>query len=623
MILKFEKIILHNFLSYSDAEFDLQNQGYCLIKGENHCKLDNALSNGSGKSAIINAISYALCGETIQGVKNNLANILIPENECWVTLQLNVDNQDVKLTRYYKPKSDLKIFINNEDKSGKGIKESQEQLETLFPNITKEFISSTILLGQGLPDKLSSLSPSGRKELLEKLSKSDFMIQDIKERLEKRRLIIDNKETELRNNILKINTEQSLYNTHLEKIKEELDRLQNTNYDEEILKLGNQLSSLQVEITKASSNLKTEEAAAEAKNTTLLDLINKKQNKILESFNLNQPKKEALEKERSEIYIKYSTLYNEIQKLKNIKDTCPTCGQKLPGVLKPNTDEKEATLKDLKIKQDDIDLKLKDLSLKLTQEQSKISEIFNKDINDINSSINAIKTRILSYKEILNTLSSCKQSTESSYNKAIVNKENLLNNINKLKTESVDIDNSIKLNINKLDKLNKQLNDVLEHEEILKKINILIKRDFRGYLLQNVIDYIDKKAKEYALEVFKNDNIEFKLNGNNIDICFNTKYYESLSGGEKTRIDLIIQLALRNMLEVYLNYISNVLFLDECLDFLDQKSSQAVLDFISKYSSDIESVFIISHHSLELDIPIDEELCIVKNEQGISSVYKS
>ena len=623
MILKFKKIILHNFLSYSEAEFNLQNQGYCLIKGENHCKLDNALSNGSGKSAIINAISYVLCGETVQGVKNNLANILIPENNCWVTLELSVDDQEVKLTRYNKPKSDLKIFINNKDKSGKGIKESQEQLETLFPNITKEFISSTILLGQGLPDKLSSLSPSGRKELLEKLSKSDFMIQDIKDRLEKRRLFIDNKERTVQDNILRINTEQSLYNTRLEKIKEELQNLKNSNYDEEIFNLSNQLSSLETEVSKCNLNLKNEEILNDTHNTTLLDLTNKKQAKLLESFNLIQPEKEALENERSDIYIKYNTLYNEIEKLKNIKDICPTCRQKIPGVLKPDTTEKEIELQNLKNKQDNIDLKIKDLKSKLENEQDKVSKIFENDIKHTNSLIEAVKARILNHKQTLNTLLNCKQSTEYAYNKAILNKQNLLNNINKLEEENTNIVNSIKANNTQLEKLNDELKIVSEHEEVLKKINTLIKRDFRGYLLQNVIDYIDKKAKEYALEVFENDNIEFKLDGNNIDICFNTKYYESLSGGEKTRIDLIIQLALRNMLEVYLNYTSNVLFLDECLDFLDQKSSQAVLNFISKYSSNIDSVFIISHHSNELDIPIDEEILIIKNEEGISSIYQN
>ena len=56
----------------------------------------------------------------------------------------------------------------------------------MLPELNKDFIASTLLLGQGMPNKFSSFSPSGRKDLLEKLTKSDFMIEDIKMRLANR-----------------------------------------------------------------------------------------------------------------------------------------------------------------------------------------------------------------------------------------------------------------------------------------------------------------------------------------------------------------------------------------------------------------------------------------------------
>ena len=49
-MLKFKKVILHNFGSYGHAEIDLNNKGICLVSGRNNYKKDNALSNGSGKS---------------------------------------------------------------------------------------------------------------------------------------------------------------------------------------------------------------------------------------------------------------------------------------------------------------------------------------------------------------------------------------------------------------------------------------------------------------------------------------------------------------------------------------------------------------------------------------------
>jgi len=64
MELRFSKIILHNFASFEHSELNLSDLGYTLVSGRNNCKLDNAYSNGSGKSSIFNAICFALTGET-------------------------------------------------------------------------------------------------------------------------------------------------------------------------------------------------------------------------------------------------------------------------------------------------------------------------------------------------------------------------------------------------------------------------------------------------------------------------------------------------------------------------------------------------------------------------------
>ena len=51
MRIVFKRLLIHNFLSYGDAEIDLRDKGYCLVSGINNCPKDNALSNGSGKSS--------------------------------------------------------------------------------------------------------------------------------------------------------------------------------------------------------------------------------------------------------------------------------------------------------------------------------------------------------------------------------------------------------------------------------------------------------------------------------------------------------------------------------------------------------------------------------------------
>ena len=99
-MIQFKKVILHNFGSYGHVELDLQNRGFCLVSGQNNCAKDNALSNGSGKSQIFNAICYALTGETPNGVSANLKRVSADKNEeMYVELTVSVDKNEYTIRR--------------------------------------------------------------------------------------------------------------------------------------------------------------------------------------------------------------------------------------------------------------------------------------------------------------------------------------------------------------------------------------------------------------------------------------------------------------------------------------------------------------------------------------------
>jgi ABC-type lipoprotein export system ATPase subunit len=59
----------------------------------------------------------------------------------------------------------------------------------------------------------------------------------------------------------------------------------------------------------------------------------------------------------------------------------------------------------------------------------------------------------------------------------------------------------------------------------------------------------------------------------------------------------------------------------EVTEFLDKKSCQAVMQLLEKELHTVESVFIISHHAEELELPVDSEIKVIKNEYGISELY--
>ena len=188
MIINFKRIKFSNFFSFKYADIDLTNRGYTIVKGVNNNPIDNSQSNGSGKSSIWEAISYALTGTTIRGVKDVVNNK--GDDGAIVELEFDIDNDHYRVCRYKDTKefkTDLKIYINGEDKSGKGIRDSEKLLAQYIPDLNAQLIGSVIVLGQGLPQRFTNNTPSGRKEILEKLSKSDFMIEDLKNRINDRK----------------------------------------------------------------------------------------------------------------------------------------------------------------------------------------------------------------------------------------------------------------------------------------------------------------------------------------------------------------------------------------------------------------------------------------------------
>ena len=161
--------------------------------------------------------------------------------------------------------------------------------------------------------------------------------------------------------------------------------------------------------------------------------------------------------------------------------------------------------------------------------------------------------------------------------------------------------------------------NLLNRHAIVSKFNTSLTRDFRGILLSSLIEYINDRAKQYSQLIFDTTNINFELDGNNISISYNNKQYESLSGGEKQKVDLIVQFSIRDMLCKYLNFSCNIIVLDEIFDNLDSIGCDRVINLISTQLSDINSIYIVTHHE-DLEIPSDIKWIITKSELGASTV---
>lgn len=622
MKIKLKHLILENFMSFGYAEIDLNDRGYVLVNGINNNPTDNATSNGSGKSSIWEAISYALTGETIRGITKNLVNIHT-EGGMRVELSFSIDNTEYKICRYREHKefkNDIKFFVNGVDNSGKGVRDTEKLISEHLPDLTSSLIGSVIILGQGLPQRFSNNTPSGRKEVLEKLSKSDFMIEDIKKRISDRKTVLNKNLREIEDSTLSKSSQLSVIERQLSSYREQLNSLEDrTSYVEKIKDTQEKVTAVQSELDSLSNAISETRALGD----TLTDQLNSQ----ITLYNAEvQSRRTTLDEliknyQSQDLQLKADirSLQNEILRLKSVVDICPTCKQKLPDVHKVDTTEREAQLETLREEESQVAGCLKEKEEELSNLLRDIKQKYEATQLDIKNQLNESKTT-------LNNLNKKREAYESEYRAQSTYLSNLQLSLQNVEQQKTSIESTIQELEKDINSLTSEIgyntvekDDVKNRSEIVNKMLNIATREFRGYLLTNVISYINKKAKDYSRDIFKTDKIELTLDGNNINISYDDKMYENLSGGEQRKVDIICQLSLRDMLSQFSDFHSNVLILDEVFENLDYTGCQSVIDTISKKLTDVESLFIVTHRS-DLMLPTDSSLTIIKDEKGISRI---
>lgn len=623
MVIKFNNIKLKNFMSFGKAEISLTNCGYTLVSGINQSFEDMAKSNGSGKSSIWEALSWVLTGETIRGTKDVVNKFA--EGGTRVDIDFEIDKTKYNLVRTKEDEdlgTNLKIYVNGQDKSGKGIRDSEKLLEQLLPDITAQLIGSVVILGQGLPQRFSNNTPSGRKEVLEKLSKSDFMIEDIKEKLSKRKSELNEILKQFENEIVSIESKSSIYKDMLDKDNKELIELEKTS----IIDITNEITQQEQELESVLSSIDTQTKEVELYSEKLdsaRKLYTETTLKFAEEISQKEKEFEAdllqTSIESTKLSTEINSLSTEIKRLESVKDTCPTCGQKLPDIHKVDTTELVAKHAELVEQLSKTNLTLDSLERDKATSVKELKDKHKETLLDLEKQGKDIKFEYEERVNQLDKLNQTKSTLSLKLDKLKLNKDNHTTKIRDIKENIKDTENKLNSLLEKLTYNIVERDATKNRLEAITKMTTIATRDFRGFLLSSIIEFISNKSKEYAKEIFDTDKITFKLDGNNIYIGYNDKQYENLSGGEKQKVDLIIQFAIRDMLSRYLDFSSNILVLDEIFDNLDEVGCQKVLNLISNKLVDIESIFIITHHT-DISIPYDNELVIVKGKDNISRV---
>ncbi len=626
MFYKFQRIALHNFLSFEDTEITLDNRGFVLVSGMNNDSNDvSQSSNGSGKSSIFSAICYALTGETSTGATSDLKNKFCSNDDgMYVDLTFFVGEDEYEIIRsneYETHGNNLKIFINGENKSGKGFRESQQLLDLYLPEISAENIGNTFLFAQSLPYKLSRYWPAKRKELLERLAGTEFLVEELKNKLAARKDTLTSLKQTSNDRIIEQDTKLKSYEHQLASVKKEFASLVDPSQEildqlnKDIVDLDNQILTN----TNTLNNYNVEKVNIEKR---LSELEYKKQIE-LNAINTSEASDlDPLKKEKAITQGKLSSIAAEIEKLKNIKDICPTCGQKIPSVIRPDISPYEAQKDEFEKTIYNINEQIKSIKESFSQTSSNIHTQYQAILDDLTKEQNNLIGLISSLTKDQNILVKTRSEKEKELNRLKYDKESFLSRTNDLNLKINDLEKHIGQLEKTLKKEKLNYSEIEDRLTINTKMTSFVKREFRGILLQNVIKYIDHKLKEYSNIAYGNSNIEFILDGNYINIIYNNKIYDNLSGGEKQKVDILIQLAIRDMMKVFSGFECNILVADEVFDSLDSESCNKIIELLLNVSSSVSSMFLISHRVNELSIPYDDEIIVEKGEDGISRIIK-
>lgn len=645
MNIKFEELDIEGFRSIDRISLNLSDQGIVIVKGINNYE-DLASSNGSGKSSVFEAIIYALFEETSSGDRD-IENRILGQG-CTVVLKFSIDGVSYKIIRQSKKsKSTVVLYRNDEDISARNKSDTNKLIISIL-GINKAIFLDSIFLSQNAVTNLPSLSPTARKERLEILTNTDNAINNFKTFLKEKQTMYESKHVDCQLEINKINGKEESLQQQKDKLQaqindikiqiEERNKLGNIEdldkqiqeYNVEINNINNQILELdnQIEmISKSINELKNEQKVYEEKR------VNKEQEVQNQRDKCNDLQKEIT---RVENVISYNNMdidriNKEIEEIKN-SDTCPTCGRKYDNIneehIQKVIEDKNKEIKEFENKNIENNNYIKNLQLELDKE-IEIGKNLKKEFENLNSLYNDKNEQVSEQQtNLINTNNQKTQLLNS-----IQNIQVQIDVINKQKDDILKIEiphskqyedmvQDIDIQLNNLNKLkedkNNELNELDNYINAIKHCIQLVTKDFRTFLLKNSLSYLNKILKDYSSQLFSNESdlIYISENDNKLDIMLGNATYESLSGGEKTRVNIALLLAQKSLANMIGNISCNIIILDEILGYCDALAENNVINLITKELESLETIYMISHK--EIPIGYDAELIVEKNVNGLT-----
>ena len=582
MTIKIKDLSVRNFMSVGNVSqgVNFNREQLTLVLGENLDQGgdDSGSRNGTGKTTIINALSYALYGQALTNIKrNNLIN-KINNKGMLVTLHFEKDGVDYRIERGRSPNI-LKFYIDNQeqkltDESQGDSRQTQETINTLL-GMSHDMFKHIVALNT-YSEPFLSMRANDQRAIIEQLLGITLLTEKATALKEQIRITKD------------AITEETL--------KIEAIRAANSKIEASIEQLASRQRAWQAKNKKDIE--KFESAILELEQLDIDQEL--ESHELLQNWNELNNAREALGKERSTLETALLRADNSVKKLqKDIKDlddaVCYACGQELHEDKKSEIlAKKTKELNDSTAYQLEVSKKLEDVMKGL------------KDIGDIDRRPSTFYDTAKAAYDHRSNVDGLKQSLKSK----LEEEDPYQAQIDDLKTTAMQEICWDKVN---------DLTNFKDHQEFLLKL--LTNKD--SFIRKKIIDqnlaylnnrltyYLDRLGLPHQV-TFQNDlSVEITQLGQDLD-------FDNLSRGERNRLILGLSFAFRDVWESLYQGI-NLLFIDELIDSgMDTAGVENSLSILKKMGREREkNIYLISHKD-ELVGRVNNVLKVIK-EGGFTS----
>ena len=584
MSIKIKDLTVKNFMSVGNQTqaVDFGKQHLTLVLGENLDQGgdDNGSRNGTGKTTIVNALSYALYGVALTNIKkDNLIN-KINSKGMLVTLSFDKDGVNYRIERGRRPNL-LKFYVNNieqdseeSDDAQGDMRETQRDVDELL-GMSHDMFKHIVALNT-YTEPFLSMRANDQRAIIEQL----LGITLLSEKSEALKELIRITKDEIQQESANIEAAKKSN----EKIQQSVDSLttrQTAWYTQQAIDLE--------KIGKAINELHSVDITKELEQHTKLKAYDEHSAKI-KSLNKEKATLESAIIQAERTVKKYTT---ELTALDN--KACHACEQQLH-------DHKHEEMTALANKN------LKEATAYFNKVTTDLAKI-NKELTEIGDINGRPKTYYDTLEEALKH-----QNNLTTLESQLVKRAE---EIDPYQEQIDELRNTAMQEIT-WDHVN-ELTNLKEHQEFLLKL--LTSKD--SFIRKKIIDqnlaylnnrltyYLDKMGLPHTV-VFQNDlAVEITQLGQDLD-------FDNLSRGERNRLILGLSWSFRDVWESLYQSI-NLLFVDELIDNgLDASGVEGALAVLKKMARERnKNIYLISHKD-ELIGRVNNVLRVIK-ENGFTS----